>query len=246
MARNPTTGNEPEQPAALQMPRYQRFNVWVIGDSPLICHAWSEHARREMLDKQIRKIKVEGREQRDPVRDFMNSLYDMGDGNYGFPVTAIKKAIYERAHVNRGIAKVDIFPSIFFEHDIVSVRPALAGARCNMPLVRIIAEKPEMREDMVRIGQGIRRTATLTYRGEFYPWAINLSGRLNINVISIEALANLLLWAGLECGIGEWRTQKSGVMGMFHPADEAEVGAWERFRAGKGAIPTPANYRRVA
>lgn len=245
--KKPTASIDKEEvTTVLHMPRLKRFNVWIVGDSPLICHAWSEHARREMFDKQLKTIKVQGREARDPIRDFINSLYDMGDGIYGFPVTALKKAMRESAHVNRGITKVSVFPSIFFNYDIVSVRPALASAKCNMPLVRIVAEKPVMREDMVRVGKGLNKTASLAYRGEFYPWAMNLTGRLNTAAISEEALSNLALWSGLEVGIGEWRTEKSGVMGSYHPATEEEARAWERFRSGDGPIPVPDNYREAA
>ena len=96
-----------------------------------------------------------------------------------------------------------------------------------------------MREDMGRIGSGIKRVATLLYRAQFWPWAIRLSGRLNINAVSMEAIGNLLLWSGLEIGIGEWRSERSGVMGAFHPADREEEAAWNRFRAGTGPLPKP-------
>jgi hypothetical protein len=219
------------------MPNIKRFNIWLVGDTPLICHAWSEKARRDMLDKQVKQIKAEGREQRSPEDDFLNSLYDMGNETYGFPITAIKKAMRESAHFNRGIAKVDVFPSIWLDHDIVRVRPALADAICDMPLIRIVAERPEMREDMGRIGSGLAKKANLIYRGQFFPWALNITGRVNISRVPEEAMVNLLSWSGMEIGIGEWRTEKSGVMGAFHPASEEEAQSWARFRSGNGPIP---------
>jgi len=246
MARTSKAASVEKQPPKLKTPRILRFNIWLVGDTPLITHAWSEKARRDMLSKQTREIKAEGQEPRDPQEDFLNSLYDMGDGLYGFPVTAIKKAMNSVAHVERGIAKVDVFPGIWLDHDIVRVRPALAGAICDMPLVRIVAGPPEMREDMVRIGSGLKKTANLAYRAQFFPWAIQITGRVNADRISEEALLNLMHWSGMEVGIGEWRTEKSGVMGAFHPADETEVRAWERFRSGNSAIPTPSNLREAA
>jgi hypothetical protein len=249
MARRAAQANtETAAPPPIRIHKLEvkRFNLWVIGDTPLICHAWSEKAKRQMLGKQVQEIKVEGVEARDPQDDFINSLYDMGDGHYGFPPTAIKKAIVAVAHVDKGIAKIDVQSSVWFDADIISVRPALAGAICDMPLVRIVAGRPEMREDMVRIGSGLKKTANLAYRGQFFPWAINLTGRFFSDRINEEALINLMYWSGLEVGVGEWRNEKSGMMGAYHPADEAEVRIWERFRDGDGPIPVPENYRRAA
>ena len=58
---------------------FSRFMVWLVGDTPLIVHAWSEKAKREMLGKQIKAVK-QGREVRDPQSDFQSSLYEIGDG----------------------------------------------------------------------------------------------------------------------------------------------------------------------
>lgn len=34
--------------------------IKVVGDSPLIMHKWSEKAKKEMLDKQMKKAKTKG------------------------------------------------------------------------------------------------------------------------------------------------------------------------------------------
>lgn len=226
----------------VKQPSIVRFAMWLIGDTPLIVHAWSEKAKRDMLSKQVQEIKPEGRQARDPQEDFINSLYDMGNGYYGFPVTAVKKAMWSVAHVQRGIIKSDVLPGIWLDHQVVRVRPATAGAVCDMPLVRIIAEKPEMREDMVRVGTGLRKTATLAYRAQFFPWALKVTGRINVDLISEEALANLALWSGMEAGIGDWRTEKTGTFGAYHPASAEESESWEKYVAGKASIPFPDNY----
>jgi len=62
-----------------------------------------------------------------------------------------------------------------------------------MPLVQIISGEPEMREDMVRIGSGIKKTATLAYRAQFWPWAVLLRGRVNDARVSLQPLTNLLV-----------------------------------------------------
>lgn len=35
-----------------QKPAFKTFRLWLVGDTPLITHAWSEKAKREMLQKQ--------------------------------------------------------------------------------------------------------------------------------------------------------------------------------------------------
>lgn len=50
------------------------FKLTVVGDSPLIMHKWSEKAKKEILDKQTKKAS-KGKEKKNPVRDYVNSMY---------------------------------------------------------------------------------------------------------------------------------------------------------------------------
>lgn len=49
--------------------------IRIKGDSPLIVHKWSEKAKKEILEKQMKKAKAKGHDAKDPVRDFIDSLY---------------------------------------------------------------------------------------------------------------------------------------------------------------------------
>ena len=53
----------------------QKFNIRIVGDSPLIVHAWSEKAKREMLEAQQGKSKGKKKDPKNPVYDFVQSLY---------------------------------------------------------------------------------------------------------------------------------------------------------------------------
>ena len=81
--------------------------IKLVGDTPLIMHKWSEKAKREMLEKQLKKAKSKAREAKDPVRDFIESLYWLegepeekteagfvraiqSGARFGFPATAFK------------------------------------------------------------------------------------------------------------------------------------------------------------
>jgi hypothetical protein len=229
---------------------YQNFKVWLYGTTPLITHAWSEKARREMLSKQVKGTKG-GKEARDPHTDFVNSLYEMGGGSdgkplYGFPVTGIKNAILSSAHKDKGIPRVTVQSALYLDAEMVRVRPALQGAICDMPLVRVYSGDPEMREDMVRIGSGLQKKANLAYRGQFTNWAIRLTGKFNTAVLSPQQLFFLLSEAGTGIGIGEWRNERRGMFGAFRMADIEEQAAWEKYAAGKGPLPVNESYREAA
>jgi hypothetical protein len=220
---------------------FKGFTIWLVGDTPLITHAWSEKARREMLQKQTKATKP-GKEQRDPQADFVSSLYEIGEDEYGFPVTGIKNAILSAAHKDKGIARSAVQSALWLNAEMVRTRPAHAGAICDMPLVRIYGSKPEMREDMVKIGAGLQKTANLSYRAQFTIWAIRITGRFNAAVITTEALGFLIQEAGLSAGLGEWRNERKGVFGSFHLATEAEEGEWEAYKEGTGPMPMPTSY----
>ncbi len=225
--------------------RFQRFEIWLVGDTPLITHAWSEKARREMLQKQVKATRG-GKEARDPQADYVSSLYEMGDGVYGFPATGIKNCILSAAHKDKGLARTAVMAALWIDAEMVRTRPALAGAVCDMPLVRIIGSAPEMREDMVKIGSGMNKIANLAYRGQFTVWAMKITGRFNSSTITPEALAFLIQEAGMASGLGEWRNERKGLFGAFHLASPEEEAAWEAYYRGKGQLPVPESYRMAA
>lgn len=168
----------------------------IVGDAPLICHRWSDKARKMILDKQMGKASA-GKENKDPERDFRESLYPHPDGGYGFPVIAFKNAAVDACtSLGKAITKV----------------AARQAFHILGELARIEGE-PEMREDMVRVGMG---TADIRHRGEFREWATELTVRYNARLLTAEQIVNLFNVAGFAVGVGEWRPEKSGQYGLFH------------------------------
>lgn len=76
----------------IPQPAIAKLRVHIHGTAPLICHRWSEKAKKQMLDKQMKKA-TKAKEAKDPERDFRDSLYVMEDGGYGFPAVAFKAAV---------------------------------------------------------------------------------------------------------------------------------------------------------
>ena len=195
------------------------MEVTIIGDTPLITHAWSQKAKREMLDKQMKKAKA-GKAAKDPEKDFRESLYAMPEGGFGFPSVAFKAAAVTAVTSVAGITKVAARQAFHIGGEGFDVEGAFPGTRMRMNLVRIEGDEPRMREDMVRVGMG---TADLRYRGEFWPWYATVLVRYNASVLSEAQIINLMNTAGFGVGIGEWRTERDGENGQYHVAAEGEL-----------------------
>ncbi len=188
--------------------------IRVVGDSPLIMHKWSEKAKKEMLDKQMKKAKTKGHDAKDPVRDFIDSLYWLEGEPEEKTEEGFAHAIQNGAHFG--------FPSVAFKAAAVAAgyRSGITPNKVSMNAAFHIDGEfveihgtPEMREDMVRVGMG---TADIRYRGEFREWYAVFSVRYNAAAISLEQLVNLFNMGGFACGLGEWRVEKGGAFGMFH------------------------------
>jgi hypothetical protein len=202
------------------------MEIEIIGDTPLIMHAWSEKAKRMMLETQQGKAKGKKKPVRNPVDDFIQSLYWLTEkpvykedaseeecekafneaiskgAKFGFPITAFKQAGNAAAYRMGWVKNQTGLKGAYFLN-------AEFG-----DMVEIISDTPIMREDMVKIGMG---TADIRYRGEFRNWrakfkvTVNTSGTFNI-----ENILNVINAGGVVCGVGEWRPEKDGQFGMYH------------------------------
>lgn len=181
----------------ISLPRLnlQTINLRLVGDSALICHAWSEKARKQILDRQMKKANV-GKTAKDPEQDYIESLYPHPDGGYGFPAVAFKAAAVDAASFVDGITKVQ-----------------MRGAFHVLGELLKIEGEPSPREDMVKIAMG---TSDIRFRGEFKQWAVTVPVQFNANAISAEQIVNMFSVAGFACGVGEWRPQRDGSYGRFH------------------------------
>ena len=52
----------------------KKVTVRVVGDTPLIMHAWSEKAKRMMLEAQMGIAKGKKKEVKNPADDFIRSM----------------------------------------------------------------------------------------------------------------------------------------------------------------------------
>lgn len=193
----------------LQRIRRETAIIHVKGTAPLIVHAWSDKAKRMMLEAQMGK-KV-AKEKKDPERDFQSSRYLFSDGSGdGFPIMGFKAATVKGGGriFGKAVKMTELRQNFTFLADGV----ASDGAQ----LARIHAAPPIMREDMVRVGMG---TADIRYRAEYRDWSAILRIQFVPNLIDLESVV-ALVDAGGTNGIGEWRPEKNGSFGTYEVVDE--------------------------
>lgn len=197
----------------------QKIPVRIVGDTPLIVHAWSDKSKRMMLEAQTKATKTNAKEKRHPFDDFVQSMYWLAGkpeestpeafeeaiqngAKFGFPVGAIKMAANSAAYRMKWVPnQMELRGSYFLKTEWGK-------------MAEIKGDAPVMREDTVRINNG---KADLRYRGEFQNWYIDCTLEYNANgAMSLEQILNCINAGGYVCGIGEWRPEKDGDNGMFH------------------------------
>lgn len=195
-------------------------NVTIVGDSPLIINKFSEKAKREILDKQMKKAKKQ-KDAKIPFYNFVQSLHwvtPMPDfenkteeeiekifdeaiqkgAKFGFPSVGIKQSAISSAY-RGGLAKNKV---------------SLQGAFHIKGELAVIEGDLRMREDFVRIPMG---GADIVYRGEFKEgWKSTFTVLYDAGTISLEQIVQMINLGGFSVGIGEWRVEKGGNFGMFH------------------------------
>lgn len=186
------------------------IEVRLVGLSPLVVHAWSEKAKKEMRDKQQQEARTK-KAKKDPTADFNGARYRIDEGADldGFPSKGIKGAMINACRHVEGLPMTLARGSfsVNFGDELV-------------PILAPDSDKPaacEMREDSVRVGGKGPGTgvADLRYRPEYKEWEIPVRVSFPTTQFSPQAVINLLRHAGRYVGLGENRPEKGGQWGMF-------------------------------
>ncbi len=217
----------------IRKPSIQHIKIRIVGDSPLIVHAWNEKAKREMLETQQGKNKTKKKAEKIPFDDFARALYwktemptttikDSGNGEMRDVVTVelFDKAIKDGAKFG--------FPANSFKMAANSAAYRLGWVKNQMELrgsyflnaedggelVEIKGDIPKMREDMVKVGMG---TADIRYRPIFENWYCDMILEFNeAGSMKLDDILSCIEAGGYAVGVGEWRPEKDGMFGRFH------------------------------
>jgi hypothetical protein len=170
----------------------QLLELEIVGITPLLVCAWSEKAKRMILDKQMKKAK-RGKDAKDPQADYLASRYISTEGWDGVPAGGLKGCVVNACRA------VDGLPMTLAKR-MLFVR-AQGYTKDNMGLVRIYGEH-QMHEGMVRIDQG---TADIRFRAIYPTWSMKLEIEFLSSIISAEQVANLVELSGFIEGLCEHR-----------------------------------------
>lgn len=173
--------------------------------SPLVIHAFSAKARATMREAQELGSVGKKRKPKDP-KDF-EAVYHAArhisrEGWDGAAAATFRNAMISACRLcgyKMTIGKL----SVFVEADGVS-------AADGTPLVRILGE-PVPFEAVVRNQTGV---ADIRVRPRWDEWSANLRVRFDREQMSDEDIINLLVRAGMQCGIGEGRPDSSNSFGL--------------------------------
>ena len=192
--------------------------IHVVGDTPLIVHKWSEKAKKEIRDKQMKKASTK-KEAKDPVADFIDTLYWLDGEPEEKTQEGFEKALAAGARFG--------FPATGFKQCAImgayrlgaDIKTTVAKAAIIIPCeyIEIKGKAVTMREDMVKVG-GISKVADIRYRAQIEEWEADIPVKYVSSVLSLEQVINLFNLGGFACGVGEWRNEKNGVFGSFHVA----------------------------
>lgn len=206
--------------------------IRIVGDSPLIVHAWSEKAKREMLDTQTGKNKTKKKPCKLPFDDFARALYwitpmpteTIKDPCNGEQREVVTEELFDKA-VKEG-AKFG-FPANSFKmagnsaayrmnwvKNQMSLRGAYFISSEYGELAEIKGDVPMLREDTVRVGMG---SSDLRYRPIFENWHCDLNLTIDKGYgLTLDDIVNVINAGGSGVGIGEWRPEKDGIFGRYH------------------------------
>lgn len=185
-------------------PNFQTVELRIVGNAPYVQHAFP---------KEMKDIMVKAREQGGAARkskkdaiDFQKKYEDARhvstDGWCGIPALAIKAAMVEAATLV-GMFKTDIRKMINVEGDGYDRFD-------DAPLFKIKGE-PEMAQHVVRL-KGT--TPDISTRAMWREWESVVAIRFDRDQLTESDVANLLVRAGMQIGIGEGRPASKSSVGM--------------------------------
>lgn len=229
--------NESTQIITIKPLKKVTTNISIVGDTPLIIHAWGEKAKKQMLAAQQKTKKdKKAMDIRDPFSEFMNALYWVTEkpeddtpeafeeaiangAKFGFPTIAIKQAALSAAYRAGVIPNQVGMKCSFFLNGAESYS---MGNGCELSVIDT-KTPPRCQEDMVKIG-GMTKVADLRYRPVFDDWRIHLKVTLiDTGAFTMESIINAIEMGGAMNGIGEWRMEKNGEFGRYHVEIDEEA-----------------------
>jgi len=190
--------------------RVGSMQVWLKGQTPLICNRMAGKAMRELLLPKGRKTTAEKQQtlKHDPVSEFRNSMsMRAGDGETRlvFPSPAVKGAMATAALETKGTNKTQIGRLVW-----------VSGYSCDLYGV------PQLFMAVVRSAD-MNKTPDVRTRAILQEWAMPVTIQYVKPQMSEKAILQLLSNGGIIIGIGDFRQEKGkGNFGQFSVVTKKE------------------------
>lgn len=192
----------------IEAPKLETAIFRIRGISPYVQNRFSNKAREQIKQSQIAgsaSKKGKKREPKDFQACFEAALHRSKEGFLGIPAAAFRNAMISACKlVGFHMTKAKL--ALFVEGDGID-------AEEKTPLVKILKGEPIYFEASVRNDDG---SLDLRARPMWEPgWEADVRIRYDADLFTLNDIANLLLRAGLQVGIGEGRpdSKNSGGMG---------------------------------
>ncbi len=188
-------------------PKFEVAEFEIQGISPYVQHKFSKKGRDKMKAQQEAGSQAKKGKKRDPrdfKADYEEAQYRFEDGGHGLPAAAIRAAMISACRLV-GFKMTITKMALFILDDGYDKEDHTA-------LVRITKGKPEYREDVVRNQTGVCdiRARPMWAEG----WRAKVRIRFDADWFKAQDVANLLMRAGMQVGIGEGRPDSKESAGM--------------------------------
>jgi hypothetical protein len=179
----------------------------VRGDAMFVQHRFSQKAKLAIKERQEAGStgkKGKKKEKKDFQALYEGAMYRGEKGEYGIPCSAFRSAMISACRM-AGFQMTRAKLSIFVVPDVID-------ATDGTQLVKITKGKPEYREDHVRLATGV---VDVSPRPAWAPgWEAEVTVRYDADQFTASDVANLLMRAGLQVGVGEGRPDSKNSAGM--------------------------------
>lgn len=204
-AKKDTNVTEITEALVIPAPKIETAAFAINGTAPYVQHKFSQKAKQQMLAAQQEGTKAKNKKNKEPRdidADYKNAMHLTSKGKNGIPAPAFRSALISACRV-AGFQMTKAKLSIFIEPDDFD-------ADDGTPLV-YIAGKPVMHQSHVRLESGV---ASIAIRPMWREWSAKLRVKFDSDQFSATDVANLLMRAGMQVGVGEGRPDSKKSHGM--------------------------------
>lgn len=195
-----------DKTVTISAPNFQTAVFTIVGTAPYVQNKFSEKARQKMRAAQEageKRKKGAAREAKDFQECYEGALHVSTDGWYGIPAPGFRAAMISACRAC-GFQMTRAKLSVFVEADG-------HDATDGTPLVKITKGEPRPVEHLVRQNM----TTDIRVRPMWSPgWQAVVRVRFDADQFALDDVANLLLRAGVQVGVGEGRPDSRASAGM--------------------------------